>query len=144
SQLSQTIGGPSSSELYQKKTDSVLPPEAQAPAVPSDTSQNVFGEYVMTLPGTLESMPKEKRALSTKDPGQNKSFLVFNPDGKSPIFLSQVGEYCFFPSTKPVTKTQGGYMGHQLAEDSHSLTKQPRENKIVESEPQTLSHICQV
>ncbi|XP_015281956.1 PREDICTED: cytokine receptor common subunit beta [Gekko japonicus] len=133
-----------SSELYQKKTDTVLLPEAQAPAIPSNTSQNVFGEYVMTLPGTLESMPKERCALSTKDPGQNKGILVFNPDGKSPIFLSQVGDYCFFPNTKPVTKTREGYMGPQLAEDSHSLTKQPRENKIVENEPQTVTHICQV
>lgn len=144
SQLSQTTDSPSSSELYQKKTNPVLPPEDQAPAVPSEISQDVFGEYFMALPGTLESMPKERHALSTKDPEQNKNFLVFNPDGKSPIFLNQVGEYCFFPSTKPVTKPQEGYMGHQLAKESDLFTKQPCESKFVEGEPQTILHICKV
>ncbi|XP_077195736.1 cytokine receptor common subunit beta [Paroedura picta] len=142
SQLTQTINDPSSSESYQKTTNTVLPPEDQALAIPSETSQDVFGQYFITLPGTLKSMPKERQASFTKDPGQ--SFLVFSPDGKSPIFLSQVGDYCFFPSTKPVTETQEGCMGHRLGEDSHSLTKQPCETKFVQSEPKAISHICQV
>ncbi|XP_054843708.1 cytokine receptor common subunit beta [Eublepharis macularius] len=144
SQLSETIEGLSNPELFQKKPDTVFPLEDQAPIVSSETSHDVLGDYFMALPVTPRSMPKEVDALSKKDPGHNKNFLVFNPDGKSPIFLRQVDEYCFFPSTKRITKSQEGSIGHLLTEDSQSLTKPLREGRFVESELQTTSHICQV
>nr|XP_056702541.1 cytokine receptor common subunit beta [Euleptes europaea] len=121
-----------------------LPDSSEESSRQSSLEEEEFDSSNALDRSMLGSMPKERHALSPKDPGHNKDFLVFNPDGKSPIFLSQVDEYCFFPGTKPITKTQEGCKGHQLAEDRQSLTKQPCESKLVESELQTTSHICQV
>lgn len=127
SQSPQTTGEALGSELGQK---------GQAQPAPSRPSLEAFGDYVMTLPGTPGSAPQEGLAFSLAEPPCDKGFFLFNPDNRSPVFLQQVGDYCFFPGTK-APKGQGGSVGHSL-----SVTKPHKMSECIGGRLQPSPHIC--
>lgn len=137
------------SELCQKKPETALPAENQGSAALSRTFQDMFGDYVVTPPDLLGSVPKEKLAFSTEEPEQENAFLMFNPDGSSsPVILQQVGDYCFFPSIMPL-KGQKRPVGCQLSEMNKAVRKPVCESKCVENQghyqgqafPDHISHL---
>ncbi|XP_053107643.1 cytokine receptor common subunit beta isoform X2 [Hemicordylus capensis] len=146
SQLSQTNEEFFSTESCQKKPDSVPPTEDRAPAAPLRSLPQGFDNYVMTFPGTPVSVPKEELPFSTDQTRNDNGLLMFNPDGKSPVFLHQVDEYCFFPGPKPNQEAPKGEkesVGHQLSESNQAVIKVQRESKFVGDKLQTTPRICQ-
>ncbi|XP_066490289.1 cytokine receptor common subunit beta [Tiliqua scincoides] len=134
SQSPQTTDGVSSSGLC---------PKGQAPPAPSRTSQEGFGDYVMTLPGTSGSASKEGLPSSPTEPRCDKGFFLFNPGDSGPVFLRQVGDYCFFPGTKPVkaTKSPRGSVGHSLSGTNQTVTKPHKKSEFVVGQLQPSPHI---
>ncbi|XP_072856167.2 cytokine receptor common subunit beta [Pogona vitticeps] len=127
----ETIEDLSSLEMPEKKPETVLPAHSQSLAAPSAASHQIFDDYVTDLPAPPGLLPKEGLAFSVDEPKHDKDFLIFHPDNHSPIFLSQVGDYCFFPGSKPVKeacKSQGGTVGCQLSEANQKGEKFPSED----------------
>ncbi|XP_016849162.2 cytokine receptor common subunit beta [Anolis carolinensis] len=136
----ETSADLSSSMMDQKKPDTVLPTKGQMLAIPSVTPPKAFDDYVMSLPATPGSTLKEGLGLSTEEPKHNKGFFIFNPDNKSPIFLSQVGDYCFFPSFKlnnEPLKNPKGTLGHGFSETGSKVTNPLDDANSVGSKLQT-------
>ncbi|XP_042322420.1 cytokine receptor common subunit beta isoform X2 [Sceloporus undulatus] len=134
----ETTADLSSSKMGQKKPEIVLSSQGQIPTVPSAASQEAFDDYIMSLSVTPGSMLKEGLAFSSEDPKLNKGFLIFNPDNKSPVLLSQVGDYCFFPGFKPSKETPKNPVGtaeHNISQTGSKVTKplddsQPGRSKL--------------
>ncbi|KAG6926178.1 colony stimulating factor 2 receptor beta common subunit [Chelydra serpentina] len=114
-QLPHTTEGTPSPELGSEKPGVAVPVPAPASAALSG-----FGSYVMfpkALYGTPEPMNFSPPILSEgvdfakAEPGQEDNVIMFNPDGTGPVFLRQVGEYCFFPGLKQSEKTPVGERG---------------------------------
>ncbi|KAJ7330135.1 hypothetical protein JRQ81_016309 [Phrynocephalus forsythii] len=124
----------SSLEMPGKKPESGLPPPSESLAVPLAASQTQFGDYVRDLPAPTGFAPKEGLALSADEPKPDKVFLIFHhPDSRSPIFLSQVGGYCFFPGSKPIKeacKSQWGKGDCHLSQASQEGRKSPIKKKV--------------
>ncbi|XP_062989556.1 cytokine receptor common subunit beta isoform X1 [Elgaria multicarinata webbii] len=123
---------------YQKKPETIFPAKEQSLATPSAPSQKAFDDYVLSLPGMLGSVPKEGVPFSMEEPKQDKSFLIFKPDDKSPIFLCQVGDYCFFPGSKDIkeaAKSPEGSAGGKLPETSQKV-KEPLSESKLQATPQ--------
>lgn len=89
---------------------SELCPKDETSPAPSRTSQEAFGDYVMTLRKTPGPASKEGLPFSPLESQCNNGFFLFNPGDSNPVFLQQVGDYCFFPGTKLIkaSKSPGG------------------------------------
>ncbi|XP_033019091.1 cytokine receptor common subunit beta [Lacerta agilis] len=141
SQLTPSKDDISSSQLVQKKEAGPGHP-ANAPVV----SQDSFSDYVTSMPQTPRSVPKEGLPFSLDEP-KHKGFLLFHPGGNSsPVLLSQVGEYCFFPGSKTMaeaSKSQAESVRQQLSEVSQKGTKPLCEDKHFGNKLQTTPALCQ-
>lgn len=124
----------SSLEVLKKEPETVLPVHSQSLAAPLAASQRRFDDYVTALPAPPGFAPKEGLAFSTDEPKPDKVFLIFHhPGSHSPVLLSQVGEYCFFPGSKPAKeacKSQEERRGCQLPQASPKVEKCPSEKKV--------------
>nr|XP_028603581.1 LOW QUALITY PROTEIN: cytokine receptor common subunit beta [Podarcis muralis] len=141
SQFTPTRDDISSSQLDQKKEAGPVHP-ANAPVV----SQDSFSDYVTSMPQTPRSVPKEGLPFSPDEP-KHKGFLLFQPGGNSsPVLLSQIGEYCFFPGSKTMaeaSKSQAGSVHQQLSEVIQKGTKPLCEDKHFGNKLQTTPALCQ-
>ncbi|KAF7240672.1 Interleukin-3 receptor class 2 subunit beta [Varanus komodoensis] len=118
----------SSSGSCQEKSEPVVQATGHSLAAPSGSSQEAFDDNVLALPGKAESVPKEKISLSVEEPKQDKGFLIFNPDGKKPVFLHQVGDYCFLPGSKAIreaSKKPGETVRSQMLEINQKQATEP-------------------
>uniref|UniRef100_A0A8C0FZQ0 Colony stimulating factor 2 receptor subunit beta n=1 Tax=Chelonoidis abingdonii TaxID=106734 RepID=A0A8C0FZQ0_CHEAB len=136
----------------------LAPPEvivtASVPLLPP-ASANLSGieSYVMfpnALSGTPEpiSVPptilSEGVDLAKPEPGQEDNVVMFNPDGTGPVFLRQVGEYCFFPSLKPGEKTPMGErdpLADQTLEARQAFGKPPCDGGSVNGKREPALHM---
>ncbi|KAH0616931.1 hypothetical protein JD844_028409 [Phrynosoma platyrhinos] len=129
----ETTADLSSSRMGQKKPEIMMSSQGQIPTVPSVKSQEAFDEYVISLSVTPGSVLKEELAFSPEEPKHNKGFLIFSPDNKSPVFLSQVGEYCFFPGFRPSKESPKNPVG--TAENNFSQTDSKVTKPLGDSKP---------
>uniref|UniRef100_A0A452HJ19 Fibronectin type-III domain-containing protein n=1 Tax=Gopherus agassizii TaxID=38772 RepID=A0A452HJ19_9SAUR len=136
----------------------LAPPEviltASVPLL-SPASANLSGieSYVMfpnALYGTPEPISFPPPILSGGDdlakaePGQEDSVVMFNPDSTGPVFLHQVGEYCFFPGLKPGEKTPMGErdpLADQTSEARQAFGKPPCDGGSVNGKQEPALHM---
>ncbi|XP_050782270.1 cytokine receptor common subunit beta [Gopherus flavomarginatus] len=134
-----------------------LGPEKLCVAVPllSPASANLSGieSYVM-FPNALYGTPEptsfpppilsEGDDLAKAEPGQEDSVVMFNPDSTGPVFLHQVGEYCFFPGLKPGEKTPMGErdpLADQTSEARQAFGKPPCDGGSVNGKQEPALHM---
>ncbi|XP_026551531.1 cytokine receptor common subunit beta [Pseudonaja textilis] len=133
----------SNAELCQNRSKSILPAMDQGTGDPTAISQEESSDYLMNFSATSGSVSKEGLLFAMEESKQD--ILIFNVGGRSPVFLHQEGEYCFFPGskTKGDCKGQGAPMGHQPSEIFQKVTKSPLETKFADSKLQVTSQTCQ-
>ncbi|XP_019400395.1 PREDICTED: cytokine receptor common subunit beta-like isoform X3 [Crocodylus porosus] len=120
SQLPQATDYTSSPALPSGRSGVSLPVPAQASAAPPGSQQPELGSN-MTLPLDLPKCISLSPSALLEGVAQENDLVTFNPDGGRPVFLYQVGEYCFFPGLKPSEKTplsQKASLASKLSEDS--------------------------
>nr|XP_006133861.1 cytokine receptor common subunit beta isoform X1 [Pelodiscus sinensis]XP_014434403.1 cytokine receptor common subunit beta isoform X1 [Pelodiscus sinensis] len=111
------------------------PVAIQVPPPASATPE--FGSYVM-FPKAPHGIPEPSNVSSPilleevdfpkEESVQEGHVVMFNPDGTEPVFLRQVGEYCFFPGCKPEEKTSMGeksLLADQTSEAKQAFGKLP-------------------
>ncbi|ETE73292.1 Cytokine receptor common subunit beta, partial [Ophiophagus hannah] len=133
----------SNAELCQNRSKSTLPVMDQGIGDPSAIFQEESSDYLMSFSATPGSVSKDGLLFAMEESKQD--ILIFNVGGRSPIFLHQEGEYCFFPGskTKGDCKGQEAPMGHQPSEIFQKVTKSPLETKFADSKLQVTSQTCQ-
>ncbi|XP_070612290.1 cytokine receptor common subunit beta [Erythrolamprus reginae] len=133
----------SNSELCHNTSKPILPVMDQGNGDPSAKSQEESSDYLMSFSATTGSVPKDELVFAMEESKQD--ILVFNAGGRSPVFLYQEGEYCFFPGskTKGYSKGQEAPAGHQPPENFQKVTKSPLETKFADSKLQVIPQICQ-
>uniref|UniRef100_A0A674ILG3 Colony stimulating factor 2 receptor subunit beta n=1 Tax=Terrapene triunguis TaxID=2587831 RepID=A0A674ILG3_9SAUR len=123
--------------------------------VPFPASANLSGfeSYVMfpkALYGTPEPISFSPPILSEgvdfakAESGQEDNVVMFNPDGTGPVFLRQVGEYCFFPGLKPGEKTPVGEkdpLADQTSEARQAFGKPPCDGGSVNGKREPALHM---
>uniref|UniRef100_A0A8C8VLX5 Colony stimulating factor 2 receptor subunit beta n=1 Tax=Pelusios castaneus TaxID=367368 RepID=A0A8C8VLX5_9SAUR len=135
-QLPHTMEGTPSPELGPEKPDVTVPVPCSASDASSGAPLSVFGSYIMFPKNP--SIPSEPIDVSSPilskgvdiakaEPVQENNVVMFNPDGTGPVFLQQVGEYCFFPGLKPGEKTP--------VSESSSLTDHTSESREAFGKP---------
>ncbi|CAM4491056.1 unnamed protein product [Lepidochelys kempii] len=147
-QLPHATEGTPSPELGPEKPGVAVPVPSPASAALSG-----FGSYVMfpkALCGTPEPVVFSPPILSEgvdfakAEPGQEDNVVMFNPDGTGPVFLRQVGEYCFFPGLKPGEKPPMGEKGplaDQTSEARQAFGKPPCDGGSVNSKREPALHM---
>ncbi|XP_014463664.1 cytokine receptor common subunit beta [Alligator mississippiensis] len=151
SQLPQTVDDTFSPALLSGRFGVSLPVAAQAPATPPG-SQHPELDSNMTLPLTPQGSPKpislspsaslEGGELSQEEPVHENNLVVFNPDGTDPVFLHQVGEYCFFPNpSKKISKNQQSSLASKPPKASEIVGKTACDGKSVHSKPEDGLHM---
>uniref|UniRef100_A0A7M4FQE1 Colony stimulating factor 2 receptor subunit beta n=1 Tax=Crocodylus porosus TaxID=8502 RepID=A0A7M4FQE1_CROPO len=103
-QMLTTADYTSSPALPSGRSGVSLPVPAQASAAPPGSQQPELGSN-MTLPLDLPKCISLSPSALLEGVAQENDLVTFNPDGGRPVFLYQVGEYCFFPGLKPSEKT---------------------------------------
>lgn len=131
------------SELCQKTSKPTPPVMDQGISDLSGISQEESSDYLMSFSATSGSVPKDGLAFTMEESKQD--ILIFNVGGRSPVFLYQEGEYCFFPGSKNKEdcKGQEAPVGHQPPECFPKVTKYPLETKFADSKLQVISQVCQ-
>ncbi|XP_021239504.1 cytokine receptor common subunit beta-like isoform X2 [Numida meleagris] len=90
-------------EVSPGKFGVMLPPSGQVPASP-ETRLDAFGDYLDVHSGlhgpselTNISLPFQQKGstLPEEQPLLEGNLVVLNPDSTEPVFLCQVGDYCF-------------------------------------------------
>ncbi|XP_063164764.1 cytokine receptor common subunit beta [Candoia aspera] len=145
-QLPQTIENLSDSELCKRTSKPVLPVMDKGIGDHSAISQEESNDYVMNFSATSGSVSKDGLAFATEEPEPKQDILIFSLGNRSPVFLYQEGEYCFFPGSKPTKedcKGQKAPVGHQSPEIFPKVTKSPCETKFADSKLQVTSQVCQ-
>ncbi|XP_058047412.1 cytokine receptor common subunit beta isoform X2 [Ahaetulla prasina] len=139
----QTSENFSNSELCQNSSKPILPVMDQGIGDPSAKSQEESSDYLMSFSATSGSVSKDELVFAMDESKQD--ILIFSVGGRSPVFLYQEGEYCFFPGskTKGDCKDQAPPVGHQPPEIIQKVTKSPLETKFADSKLQVTSQICQ-
>uniref|UniRef100_A0A8C3NLL7 Uncharacterized protein n=1 Tax=Geospiza parvula TaxID=87175 RepID=A0A8C3NLL7_GEOPR len=102
----------------------------QAPASSPELHLDTFGDY-LTLPEGLRehskptkiSLPvlQKENGIPRKQPLSVGNLVVLNPDSTEPVFLCQVGDYCFH-SLKSSVKMDNSQEDHQVMKLSESET----------------------
>ncbi|KYO36381.1 cytokine receptor common subunit beta-like [Alligator mississippiensis] len=127
SQLPQATDDPSSPALPSGRSVVSLPVPAQASATPPGSQQPELGSNMtLALPQGLPEHISLSHSASLEEVAQENDLVTFNPNGGRPVFLYQVGEYCFFPGLKPSEKTplsQKASLASKLSEDSGAVGK---------------------
>ncbi|XP_029143111.1 cytokine receptor common subunit beta [Protobothrops mucrosquamatus] len=133
----------SNSELCQKTLKPTPPVMDQSISDLSAISQEESSDYLMSFSAASGAVPKDGLAFAMEESKQD--ILIFNVGGRSPLFLYQEGEYCFFPGskTKEDSKGQEAPVGHQPPESFPKVTKYPLETKFADSKLQVISQVCQ-
>ncbi|XP_034984204.1 cytokine receptor common subunit beta [Zootoca vivipara] len=135
SQLTPNRDDISRSQLVQKKEAGPGHP-ANVPVM----SQDSFSDYVTSMPQTPRSVPKEGLPFSPDEP-KHKGFLLFHPGGNSsPVLLSQVGEYCFFPGSMTMAEASKSQTGSEVSQKG---TKPLCEDKHFGNKLQSTPALCQ-
>ncbi|XP_067415528.1 cytokine receptor common subunit beta-like isoform X2 [Emydura macquarii macquarii] len=115
--LPRATEGTPSPDLGLEKPGVVVPVPCSASAPSSGAHLPVFGSYVVFPKNP--NIPPEPISVSSPflsggvdtskaQPVQESNVVMFNPDGTGPVFLEQVGEYCFFHGLRPGEKTPVG------------------------------------
>ncbi|XP_019370828.1 PREDICTED: cytokine receptor common subunit beta isoform X4 [Gavialis gangeticus] len=120
SQLPQATDYTSSPALPSGRSGVSLPVPVQASDTPPGSQQPELGSNI-TLPLGLPKCISLSPSALLEGVAQENDLVTFNPDGGRPVFLYQVGEYCFFPGLKPSEKTplsQKASLASKLSEDS--------------------------
>ncbi|XP_016161480.1 PREDICTED: cytokine receptor common subunit beta isoform X2 [Ficedula albicollis] len=117
-------------ELSQGKTGATIPVSGQAPAPSPELHLDMFGDY-LTVPGGLHehskptkiSLPdiQKENGIPRKQPLSEGNLVVLNPDSTEPVFLCQVGDYCFH-SLKSIVKMDNSQEDHQVKKHSEGET----------------------
>ncbi|XP_009875780.1 PREDICTED: cytokine receptor common subunit beta-like, partial [Apaloderma vittatum] len=107
----------------------------QAPTSSPELHLDTFGDY-LTVPTDLSGHPEPAKIslpllqkgndLPRKQPLSEGDLVVLNPDSTEPVFLCQVGDYCFH-SLKSSVKMDINQEDHQI--------KKPSEGKTTSGEP---------
>ncbi|XP_065253477.1 cytokine receptor common subunit beta-like [Emys orbicularis] len=147
-QLPHATEGTPSPELGPEKPGVAVPVPS-----PASASLSGFESYVMfpkALYGTPEPISFSPPILSEgvdfakAEPGQEDNVVMFNPDGTGPVFLRQVGEYCFFPGLKPGEKTPVGEkdpLAAQTSEARQAFGKLPCDGGSVNGKREPALHM---
>ncbi|XP_009982111.1 PREDICTED: uncharacterized protein LOC104377095, partial [Tauraco erythrolophus] len=135
SQEPQHPSDPSCCEFSPGKTDVMVPASGQAPSSSPELHLDTFGDY-LTVPLSLHghsestkiSLPilQKGNDLSRRQPSSEGNLVVLNPDSTEPVFLCQVGDYCFH-SLKSSVKMDISQEDHQV--------KKPSEGKSTSGKP---------
>ncbi|KAM6302240.1 cytokine receptor common subunit beta isoform 2-T3 [Podargus strigoides] len=121
-------------EFSPGKIDVMVSVSGQAPTS-SEFHLDTFGDYLtvpLGLHGHLEptkiSLPvlQKENYLPRKQPSSEANLVVLNPDSTEPVFLCQVGDYCFH-SLKSIVKMDNSQEDHQV--------KKPSEGKTTSGKP---------
>ncbi|XP_034259063.1 cytokine receptor common subunit beta [Pantherophis guttatus] len=133
----------SNSELCQNTSKPILLVMDQDIGDRSAKSQEESNDYLMGFSAISGSVSKDELVFAMEESKQD--ILIFSVGGRSPVFLYQEGEYCFFPGskTKGDCKSQEAPVGHQPPEIFQKVTKSPLETKFADSKLQVISQICQ-
>ncbi|KAM9637555.1 cytokine receptor common subunit beta-like isoform 1-T5 [Morphnus guianensis] len=117
-------------EFSPGKTGAVVPVSGQAPASSPELHLDTFGDY-LTVPLGLHghseptkiSLPVLQNGsdLPRKQPLSEGNLVVLNPDSTEPVFLCQVGDYCFH-SLKSSVKMDNSQEDHQVKKPSEGKT----------------------
>ncbi|XP_053910131.1 cytokine receptor common subunit beta [Cuculus canorus] len=134
-QVPQPPNDHSCHEFFPGKTDVMVPVSGQAPTSSPELHLNTFGDY-LTVPLSLHghseptktSLPVLEKGsdLPRKQPLSEGNLVVLNPDSPEPVFLCQVGDYCFH-SLKSGVKID-------VSQEEHEV-KKPSEGKMIPVKP---------
>ncbi|XP_065487868.1 cytokine receptor common subunit beta-like isoform X2 [Caloenas nicobarica] len=122
-------------EFSPGKTGVMVPVSGQAPTSSPELHLDVFGDYLtvpLGLHGLSEppqiSLPVLQKGndLPRKQTLSENNLVVLNPDSTEPVFLCQVGDYCFH-SLKSSVKMDISQEDHQV--------KKPSEGKTMPGKP---------
>ncbi|KAM7056676.1 cytokine receptor common subunit beta [Acridotheres tristis] len=112
------------------KTGVMIPASGQAPTSSPELHPDTFGDY-LTVPGGLHEHSKPKKislpvsqkenGVPRKQPLSEGNLVVLNPDSTEPVFLCQVGDYCFH-SLKSIVKMDNSQENHQVKKLSEGET----------------------
>ncbi|XP_062444567.1 cytokine receptor common subunit beta [Rhea pennata] len=135
---SQEIQPPDDCSCYEfspGKSGVTVAVSEQRPNPLPETYQDAFGDYLTVPPGphgpseppdiSLPVLQKENN-LPKEQPLSEGNLVVLNPDSTEPVFLCEVGDYCF-PSLKPSEKI------HTSQEDPQ--VKKPSEDRTTSGKP---------
>ncbi|XP_031359569.1 cytokine receptor common subunit beta [Lonchura striata] len=112
------------------KTGIMIPVSGQAPTSSPELHLNTFGDYLIVPEGHHQhskptkislSVLKKKNSIPRKQPLSEGNLVVLNPDSTEPVFLCQVGDYCFH-SLKSSVKMDNSQEDHQVKKPSESKT----------------------
>ncbi|XP_075012193.1 cytokine receptor common subunit beta-like isoform X3 [Calonectris borealis] len=130
SQEPQAPSDHSCHEFSPGKTGVMVPVSGQAPTSSPELHLDTFGDY-LTVPlgphGHSEpskiSLPVLQKGndLPRKQPLSEGNLVVLNPDSTEPLFLCQVGDYCFH-SLKSSVKMDISQEDHQVKKPSEGKT----------------------
>ncbi|XP_075609390.1 cytokine receptor common subunit beta-like isoform X4 [Balearica regulorum gibbericeps] len=112
------------------KTGVMVPVSGQAPTSSPELCLDTFGDYLTVPLGLHEhsepakiSLPVLQKGndLPRKQPLSEGDLVVLNPDSTEPVFLCQVGDYCFH-SLKSSVKMDISQEDHQVKKPSEGKT----------------------
>ncbi|XP_059329163.1 cytokine receptor common subunit beta [Ammospiza nelsoni] len=130
SQQPQPPSDHSCHESSQGKTGVTIPVSGQAPASSPELHLDTFGDYLTLPEGLCEhseptkiSLPvlQKENGIPRKQPLSEGNLVVLNPDSTEPVFLCQVGDYCFH-SLKSSVKMDNSQEDHQVMKLSENET----------------------
>ncbi|KAJ7425855.1 cytokine receptor common subunit beta isoform X2 [Willisornis vidua] len=116
------------------KTGVTVPVSVQAPTPSPELPLETFGDY-LTVPLGLNGhseptkilLPvlQKENGLPRKQPLPEGNLVVLNPDSTEPVFLCQVGDYCFhsLKSSVKMDNSQEDNQVKKLSEDKATLGK---------------------
>ncbi|XP_068047244.1 cytokine receptor common subunit beta [Anomalospiza imberbis] len=108
----------------------MIPVSGQAPTSSPELHLDTFGDYLTVPEGLHEnskptkiSLPvlQKENGIPRKQPLSEGNLVVLNPDSPEPVFLCQVGDYCFH-SLKSSMKMDNSQEDHQVKKLSESET----------------------
>lgn len=117
-------------EFSPGKTGVTIPVSGQAPTSSPELHLDVFGDYLTVPEGLHEhskptkiSLPvlQKENDIPRKQPLSEGNLVVLNPDSTEPVFLCQVGDYCFH-SLKSSVKMDNSQEDHQVKKPSEGET----------------------
>ncbi|XP_039581480.1 cytokine receptor common subunit beta [Passer montanus] len=130
SQEPQPPSDHSCQESSLEKSSVMIPVSGQAPASSPESHLDTFGDYLTVPEGLHEhskptkiSLPvlQKENGIPRKQPLSEGNLVVLNPDSTEPVFLCQVGDYCFH-SLKSSVKMDNSQEDHQVMKLSESET----------------------
>ncbi|XP_058719624.1 cytokine receptor common subunit beta-like [Poecile atricapillus] len=130
SQEPQLPSGDSFHEFSLEKTGVMIPVPGQAPISSPELHLDAFGDYLTMPEGLHEHLKPTKiylpvlqkeNGIPRKQPLSEGDLVVLNPDSSEPVFLCQVGDYCFH-SLKSIVKMANSQEGHQVKKPSEGKT----------------------